>query len=166
MNSDFILGLIAGEGSFCISIRKTGNNKSGYGIKLKFGLNMRTLDESLVKGVKNELGNIGFITYKDGRTENRGNTIQYRVSSKSECSKFVDYIERNMSQEFKSSEKYSSYLKFKEALNYIKKKDQSSPESILHLAKIRENMNDDTRYTRDYSYFKQEFGTATKVSEF
>jgi len=166
MNSDFLLGLIAGEGSFSISIKKTSRNSSGYEIRLKFGLHMRTLDEKLVKAVKGEFGDVGNIQYRNDWKRNRGDTIQYRVTSKDDCRKVVNYIENNLTEEFRSSEKYSSYLKFKDGLNYIEREDQSSPESILRLAKIRDNMNDDTRKKRDYEFFKDKFGEVTKVSDF
>lgn len=165
MNSDFLLGLVAGEGSFSIPITKNNNKNSGFDVRTMFALKMRSLDENMVEEVKSELG-VGYITSRDSNKANEGKTIQYRVSSQEECRQVIHYLDQNMNEDFKMSDKYQSYLQFKKAVKYLENRSKSSPQSIIKLAEIRENMNDDTRFKRDHTFFNKKFGCVTKVSEF
>lgn len=109
----FILGFIAGEGSFHTRLRQ--NEHSNYGVEtsLEFTLLLNDRDSELLEEIHDYIG-LGRIRYDDSRS-----TVCWKVSSKEDCKDLARFIEENAGDGFVSSEKYQSFKKWRHLLNNV-----------------------------------------------
>ena len=127
----FVLGFIAGEGSFNVSVYRQDDMKFGVTGNEMFSLGVHEDDSEALEVVKETLG-VGEI-YSDTQGKK-----QFMVSKRSELLELVDWMDENVSDEFKRTEKYQSYLRWKELV--VNRKDYISSEDkmVEYVKKARE----------------------------
>lgn len=149
----FFIGLVAGEGSFCISLRKRDNFYTGFGVRSKFEIHLRNHDNEVLKWVRDYL-NLGNITFDSEQKGNRGKTSRIRISSVKGCKELADFIYEKDNSFFKKTEKWNSFVKWKKCLNLINMGLHRTKKGMFKLACLREQINDDKRLKNDKKYVK------------
>lgn len=104
MNAQFILGFIAGEGSF--SFKSVERGRFNFYIQPEFSLNVKERD--VLDHIIEEVG----FGYNYDLSKNGMST--WRISSREGRLKLIEFIDEHAGPLFKSTKKYESYLKWKE----------------------------------------------------
>lgn len=101
---EFVLGFIAGEGSFYVTLldRKSGHPR--YRPKFKLGVN----EEDIVKRICDQVG--------VGRVYKGSDTYNWNVQSVEENIRLSNWVEKNATKEFKMTNKYNQYKDWKKAV--------------------------------------------------
>jgi hypothetical protein len=160
----YLLGFIAGEGCFHISImdqRKNSwkikrKNKLKFEIKPVFLIVLSDEDIESLEFVKNRFG-VGYISLlKKDSDSNLLIQKQFFISGLKGCKIVRDLIDK---YEF-MGRKGKDYSLWKEAINLIENKEHLTKEGILKIARIRDQMNKvgktgKPKNYRDYNWFKE-----------
>lgn len=109
----FILGFIAGEGSFHARLRENEYSNFGVETSLEFTLLLNERDSELLEDIHTYIG-LGRIRYDESR-----GTVCWKISSKEDCKDFARFIEENAGDGFIASEKYESFKKWRHLLHNI-----------------------------------------------
>lgn len=133
----FILGLIAGEGSFSIKFAKSDQYRVGYIINPRFSLGMREEELIMLEQISDSVG-LGRV-----KPKGRKNQIYWSISSVGECINLCSFIEspENSSEIFMESSKYSSYMAWKNVLEMINNQRHITREGAIEIARAREDIN-------------------------
>lgn len=134
----FLVGLVVGEGSFHITIGKAPNNKKKWYVGSNFGIKLHKSDGEILEYLHNsiELGNIRY----------NGKYVEWRISDLSECVKFSNTFDKMIrGTAFIHTEKYNSYVKWKECLLMILENKGETKEGLIEIAEKRDEINRDSR---------------------
>lgn len=129
MNSQFILGFIAGEGSF--SYKSVERGRFNFYIQPEFTLKVK--EREILELILDEIG-IGY-NYTD---DNEMTT--WRTSSRDEKLQLIEFIDTHADEMFKSTQKYQSYVKWKEL---VERKPEliKSKEGVKEMAELAYSIN-------------------------
>jgi hypothetical protein len=108
MNENFILGIIAGEGSFYVALylKESGVVRPAPSFSVKMN------DTHLLKQMRAGLGVGGIVT-------RGGQGTTWQVQADSECRTVREFIEDNCGELFQLTNKYEQYLLWSEALDIV-----------------------------------------------
>lgn len=126
----YLSGFIDGEGCFQISIKKDSKYKTGWHVEIVFAIALHKKDLVLLNEIKSYLG-IGNVTSL-GK-----NAVQYRVRSKNELSKLIEFIDKYPL----ISQKAVDYELFKQGFNLLLNKEHLTTEGIEKLVSIKAPLN-------------------------
>ena len=131
ISSDFISGVIDGDGSFFIGFQKNGQIKTGFNIT-------NDLDSKpLLEIIKKQLLDIGSIH------EGTKNELVYTVNGLNQINDIlIPFMDKNPI----FSERASHYLKFKTVSNLLKKENPLSLQTKLSIVELAYNMNKDGKH--------------------
>lgn len=112
MDDSFILGLIAGEGSFSSALFSQNDTVYVYPI---FQLKLSDVDCEIVEGLEERFG-VGTVNY-----DNSGN-VGWHVRGADDVDALITFIEESDCKMFEMTAKYKQYLRW---LELVEKKRQS-----------------------------------------
>ena len=131
MTSQFILGLIAGEGSFSFS---TQTDKGRFGVYIQPSFSLSMYEEKLVREVHETLG-LGHIS------ERSDGMYALRITSRDERLELIKFVDRNASELFKASEKYIAYCNWKRMVER-KQELMKTKDGMRKLVRMAHSVND------------------------
>lgn len=142
MNSQFVLGLIAGEGSF--SAYSGPCEKRRFGVQVEIDFSVKMKEESILKSAQEFVG-LGYISHT-------GEYTTWTVASQQDVEDFISWIERQDLSAFKQTLKYDSYERWKKVVDK-RKGFMKSKEGVKKLIEMSRSIND---FERDLKYEKSE----------
>jgi len=149
MEEAFVLGMIASEGSFSVHSVKSSNYRYDVQILPQFGLVM--YEGEVVRALRDEVG-IGTVTEVDGT--NGRTRYDWRIKKNSSMEKFIDWMDENITEDFKVTDKYDSYTRWKPiVLN--KREKLKTKDGVKELIRESRKVNGDTS-KRDPKYSTEE----------
>lgn len=132
---EFILGLIAGEGSFMVNIHKSDRYSTGLDIRTAVTITLGKDDYSILAMIHHILGVGGLNKCGDS-------AVSWKLQSYKDSRMLADWIDGHLDESlFQYTRKYRSYKTWKKCLSIIEKGDHMTYEGALKIAKLREDMN-------------------------
>lgn len=132
--SNFVLGFIAGEGSFQLTARQNPRDEEKTAVRPKFSVLLTDNDSTVLKSIQKELGGVGQVT------ETGDGHVQLQVSAKKELVEVKDYIHQNESELWNDSCKSSEFDRWKRVVE-IYSGGRTTPEQKLKMLQIATEMN-------------------------
>lgn len=124
---DFLLGLIAGEGSFMLTVSPVERRRWNVAIKPQFTIHMYELDVlEKSKELCNDIGTID--SHSDG--------YSWKVRSVEDCRIITDIVDNNSTDMFESTNKYEQFTKWKKGLHIIESEKHLTKEGTIELVDI------------------------------
>jgi hypothetical protein len=142
---DFLLGFIAGEGTFCITKSKS---KGNIYLRPKFAITLSNSDSELLEEAQNELDGLGSL-YK--HTED---SCQWVVRTKGDLEKFYEYIDSNTCELWSHSEKSHNFEIWKEAID-IYTNSKPTKENKLKIIDVAKRINEGKYSSADWESVEQ-----------
>ena len=150
ISDDYIMGLVEGEGCFCVAIgkdidrkpRKTGrkNNRKnasmGFRVKPSFRITLVSEDSRVLYAIKERL-QVGKIYALKRSGMNRRPASQYYVDTMPEIEKAVEFFQ---DKQFHTTKGHSFKL-WLECLEIIKNKGHLTKDGLLRICELRDEMN-------------------------
>lgn len=137
LNSDYLVGLVDGEGCFCLSISKHKTNKIGFEVRPMFEIEMIIEDKPLLEEVRKFLdcGRIYDLNYE--RYGWRPH-VKYAVKNQKDIKdKIIPFFQRNTLK----SKKKKDFDYFCKGFEIIKSKNHLTEKGIASLREIQSKMN-------------------------
>jgi hypothetical protein len=128
--NEFWTGLIDGEGSFILTIRKNSTMKYKFGVQLCLAIVLHRKDRELLESLQSYLG-VGRISKHDK------NNLQLRVQSIKE----MELVFKHLDKYPLITQKRADYLLFKQAFLIVQNKDHLTIEGLKKLVAIKAAMN-------------------------
>nr|YP_010835439.1 hypothetical protein QLP32_mgp06 [Perenniporia fraxinea]WFS78672.1 hypothetical protein [Perenniporia fraxinea] len=128
----YITGLIDGEGSFQIRLRKSSKYKTGWSISPVFSLALHKCDLPLLKSVQAYFGGIGSIS------KSQGDVLKYSVESQKKISKFIIPHFTNFPLQ---TQKGADFLFFNKVIQIIKVRGHLNYEGVKNIVSIKGAIN-------------------------
>lgn len=118
MSEKFVLGFIAGEGSFQLRVFK---RDTGEQVRARFtpAFSLGVYEEEIVQMIRDEIG-VGKISTVDERT-----TI--RVQSFDDCLVVKEYVENNAGNWFKSTHKWEQFKLWRDGIELLSDWERDNP---------------------------------------
>lgn len=136
----FILGFIAGEGSFNANLHQQDTYKFGVYAGLRFHIGLHQNDKQLLYSLK-EYFDMGRVVE---RQNNGYDSVYWEVKKNDEIKQLCDWIEENKSDWFEESIKHKSYKKWK----YLVENRQqliSTYDGMVEFIELAKDINRDSR---------------------
>jgi len=115
MSSEFILGFVAGEGSFYVSVSERANSR----VKITPAFSIKVYEMDVLQSIKEELGVGKIDKYEDEYSLN--------VQSRPECEKVRKFVNENCTRWFKSTHKYEQFKKWCSVLDILSNWERNNP---------------------------------------
>jgi hypothetical protein len=112
MNPSFVLGVIAGEGTFNVALHHQ-EERAKHNVRPdpQFAVKMDVRDKNLVKECHESVGLGQYNEYED--------MVYWSISSKEDCKKMVEYVEENANCGFKNTEKWESFKVWRDVVDIV-----------------------------------------------
>lgn len=133
----FILGFIAGEGSFHVTLATSG---SGYVVP-KPTFSIRVYENEIIDAIHQEVS--------IGNVRKRADGKVWRVQSISECEDIVQRIEESAGPLFKKTDKWRQFKLWSEAVEIKQKDGRTSKEDKKRLVEISYSIPKSNTKTKD-----------------
>lgn len=131
----FILGLLAGEGSLMVNIHKSDRYNSGIDIRSAAQITLSKSDYKVLVMIHHIL-DIGSLSI-----EGNGG-VTWKVQSQKECRVLADWISDNIDDTmFKHTKKYESYIVWEDCLSMIERGEHLTKDGIEQIAALRDTIN-------------------------
>lgn len=108
----FVLGLIAGEGSFFVTVSKDQRVDRGFTCTPRFSMNMDECDEALLREIQSRIG-VGSVDRDDQR-----DTAQWRLGGQENCAALIEWIGDDFDM-FRHSDKHDKYVQWRKVIEEI-----------------------------------------------
>ena len=125
----FITGFSDGEGCFHLAFSKNEKYSSNWSIWLVFRIGLHLKDKAILENIKSFF-NVGNI--HKGKTN-----VSYTVTSISDLDLIINYFDNYPL----ITKKFSDYILFKQAFEFIKNKEHLNLEGVKSLVNIKASMN-------------------------
>ncbi len=126
----FVTGFCDAESYFNITVGKTLKVKTGWLVKLIFGINIHKKDKYLLESIQ-QFNGVGDITIQTD------NLIQYRVSSIKDLELIINHFDKYPL----ITQKWADYQLFKQAFILVKSKQHLTMEGLIKIVAIKASMN-------------------------
>lgn len=137
---NFILGLIAGEGSFCTDMHKQKTYKYNVHTGLRFYIALHEKDKEVIDCLQKYFG-IGDVGYKN----NSGSgAYKWEIKRNDEVKQFAEWVEENSTNWFKKTRKYDSFVKWKSLIE-DRKELMETEEGLIEYIKRAKAINETNR---------------------
>jgi len=133
MDEEFVLGVIASEGSFHLKMMKTGTN-AGYSFSPTFVIHMNNREEKLLR-------NVAEVLPVDPAFYEREDSVTLYVGGKDSVRKVIKWTEEQNSEMFNEAAKSSSATVLKQIIDKLDAGLHSTPEGTVEIAQLRNQMN-------------------------
>ena len=139
----YIAGFVDGEGSFSVSLKPHANMKYGWAVDPVFQVYQHRKNAGILEIIRDTL-KCGYIKPKSPRSD----VMVYIVDNRRTLvEKIVPFFDRHKLL----SSKYEDYLKFREILERMERKEHLTPDGLLEMVRIAVSMNDHGK-RRTYTY--------------
>lgn len=140
--SDFVLGFIAGEGSFSVSFQEQTTYEVNVYPNFRFYMGVNDWDEEVMEHIYEEIG-VGDLIYRSGNGK-REDQVVIEVRRIDEVEEFIGWIDENASKTFKMTDKYESYISWRDAFR-IREDAMRDPDKMLELIDTAKEINGSTK---------------------
>ncbi len=127
----YITGLIDGEGSFQVIVRKSSKYKTGWSISPGFSLALHKADLPILKAVQAYFGGIGSISHS------QGDVLKYSVSKK----KISNFIIPHFTKFPLQTQKGADFILFNKVIQLIKASEHLNSEGVKKILSIKGAIN-------------------------
>lgn len=137
MNEQFILGMMAGEGSFTIKLSKEESFSWKIRPNPRFAITLHESDREVLENMQEYLG-VGTL-----RTKSE-NQYTWDVSSIGGIIEIKKFVEENAEDGFMCTEKYESFLRWSKGVDMFKgpgRKTNWTKEKIVKIVNISKGIN-------------------------
>lgn len=137
LNPNYIVGLVDGEGCFCISISKHKTNKIGFEVRPMFEIEMISEDKPLLEKIQKSF-NCGRIYNLNYDRYGWRSHVKYAVKSQKDIKdKVIPFFKKNRLE----SKKRKDFDYFCQAFEVIKNRKHLTEKGIASLREIQSKMN-------------------------
>lgn len=133
MGAEFVLGVIASEGSFHLKMMKSNAN-AGYSFSPTFAIHMNKRERELLENVADVLP-VGCTFHE------RPNSVSLYIGGKNSVRKIIDWIDEQDSDMFSATVKSSSADTLKKIIDKLDEGLHRTPEGTVEIAELRNEMN-------------------------
>lgn len=145
IDSSFIFGFIAGEGCFSANFKQNPSARHGLTPNIVFKVTLNECDEEVLRKIHEQVS-LGKITLtNDG-------TVTWYIDTYDGREDFIDWMEKNMQQQFRCSAKYDSYRRWKHFHKNWGYHDRKSPDELKEFIDMSMEINPEGR---DFSRSRQ-----------
>jgi len=134
LSRDYIVGLVDGEGSFTVYLRKQGKYRK---VELHFYLKMRKDELPLLKKVKKFFG-CGYISLQKDRRKNHSDCYRYEVGNIRDLKEKVIPIFR---EKLQSTKRKKDFEIFCEILKMVEKKKHLISEGWKKIERLKKKLH-------------------------
>lgn len=139
LEAQWIVGFVDGEGCFHVSINQHNEMSEGYQVLPEFTVVQHERDIQVLYALKAFFG-CGVVR------RNHGNRMAYRVRGLNHLmERIVPFFEKHLLK----TKKRIEFLKFRQVLLKIQRKDHLTPEGLAEIRAIKEQMNRQTKIESD-----------------
>lgn len=139
LKSDYIVGLIDGEGYFGFSISKNKNVKTGYAICPRFGICMNQRELFLIKKIKKYFNSGKIILRNNGM-------VNYNINGfKNMINIIIPFFDKNKLQ----SAKIKDFVLFKKIIRLLNNRWNLSGRKLEKIQKLRNQMHQYVKSTKN-----------------
>jgi hypothetical protein len=137
MARGFLLGLLAGEGSYFVTFAKDDRYEHNLVPGIRCQINMGHFSKPLLEAVQE--------TVKLGSVTNHGKGYARTVSSRTEChelrSTIDTWLEESEKEPFQQSQKHEAYRTWKVALEIFQPGESLDKAELIELAALKDDIN-------------------------
>jgi len=137
MARGFLLGLLAGEGSYFVTFAKDDRYEHNLVPGIRCQINMGHFSKPLLEAVQETVG-LGSVT-------NHGKGYAWNVSSRTEChelsSKIDTWLAESEMELFQQSQKHEAYRTWKVALKMFQPGKTLDKAELIELAALKDEIN-------------------------
>lgn len=149
----WILGFTEGEGSFNITISNRPGHKYGLEVSPRFSIGLHEKDHSTLKRIQKEL-RVGKIYFKSGKTQRKqgmrtSDHVHYDVKKIRDCLHIRRYFQVFDEKDWLTT-KYQDFKKWCQVLDLMVRKAHLTPNGIVEIALIRDQMNNVGKKLKGY----------------
>ena len=129
LHPSFVSGLIDGEGSFAVNIRKNSKSRLGWSVEPTFRIRLHLKDEKLLKLVQAFFG-VGLM--------HKGlDYVNFNVASLKEISNIISHLDKYPL----ITQKQADYLLFREVIIMMLNKEHLTPEGLDKIVGLKASLN-------------------------
>jgi len=130
-SEQFLLGFIAGEGSFNFNLQKRDAMKCGLLASPRFAINVTSGDRRTLERLQSRIG--GSI---DSRETTHNPQVCLVVIGLENCKRVAEFVDRYAGPEFRETQKWESFTKWKSLIeDYSPPKSRDEVKEIVYRAK-------------------------------
>lgn len=133
---EFLLGMIAGEGSFMLTFSEDERRRFGVCYGVRFTISMGQFSQELLETLRDIVDL--------GRVQKAPKGHVWRVSSRQECHTLRNRIDSHLEchdSVFPRSQKFESYEKWRQALELLQPGRRLTKAEIIKLAYLKDEIN-------------------------
>lgn len=131
LNPYFVTGFCDGESYFNIALGKNPKLKTGWSVKLSFGVNLHKKDEALLEKLQVYFNYIGVVADREQ------DVIKFTVSSLTDLETIINHFDSYPL----ISQKWSDYELFKQAFELVKCKKHLTQSGLKEIVGIKASLN-------------------------
>lgn len=133
VSDEFLIGFIAGEGTFCFGINTADGKKY---VSPVFGFRVHEKDVEVVEAMKEHV-DVGGVNHVGDR-----GTVEWRVTSEDDLVRLRDYVEENAPEEWWITEKGKNFEVWSECLD-IYADGKTRTDEAIEIAQKAKKLNPD-----------------------
>lgn len=138
LHRGFLLGLIAGEGSFYVTMANDQRRKYDVCPGIRFSVTMGFYEQEMLEALQEATG-LGSVT-------THGKGFQWTISSRKDCHELNGMIDGWLDETdtalFRRSHKYTAYQKWKEILeDFFQPGKTLGKNDLIEVAQLKEDIN-------------------------
>lgn len=139
-NSDYIVGLIDGEGSFTLYVKnpKKSDSKRRVKAELRFYVKLVAKDKKILYELKNFFG-CGNVYFQKDKRKNHQDCYRYEVTNRKDLEKIIIPFFKKHCPKFPSKQK--DFKLFCELFAMIKKEFHLKPEGLKKMYQLKQKMH-------------------------
>jgi len=133
-HEQFILGYIAGEGSFNAKLQRDKNKSGGYNIVPCFEIHVRKNQRKTAELIRDEMP-------FDIKLYEKEKTLTLYYGGYTKMNEFFEWVEGHSNEAFRESGKYRSMLKLRGIVEMMHEDKHRFPEGVIEIVEVRDSMN-------------------------
>ncbi len=135
LSADYITGLVDGEGSFCVYIRKPAKETWNTRVECHFYIKMREDDLPLLQKVRKFFGR-GSIFFQKEYRQNQRDNYRYQITNKSDLKNVIIPFFRKQTLQSKRIQDFNLFCKILDCALRKEHKTQAGLKKIMRLKNL------------------------------
>ena len=131
LNPYFVTGFCDGEAYFNVSISKNSKLKTGWAIKLSFGINLHKKDLDLLENIKVYFKDVGVVSVRDD------SAVKFTVTSLADLEIIMNHFDKYPL----ITQKWADYILFKQIFDLVKHKEHLTEQGLNKIISFKANLN-------------------------
>jgi len=136
---EFLLGLIAGEGSFTVGLRKEASCVCGVHALPSFSMKM--VEDADILHILQQTTGLGAVSMLRRKNPRHRDAEQWQVASNSDIRTLINMIEAQEGSLFWETDKGATFKQWKQAITLKEQTDTGDPEQVKRLIRIGKELN-------------------------